>query len=185
MIVLLLAPLSDFFTLTDHVHGSNQCREYWTDAASTSITVRMRGHEHAILHNLGCRGFDGEQQLRDFEQEIDELAGIDELTTTDHWFEERRKVVNRLGAGCDKRAACEEAAKRLTRDSLLMFELDDHDQKIADQDLVPFAQLTKRTFTRDEWNAIAKRLEYPDRAPQFADFRMLQGNVMLRVIVTP
>jgi hypothetical protein len=51
------------------------------------------------------------------------------------------------------------------------------------EDLVPFAQLTTRTFTRDEWNAITSRLEYHDRRG-FADFRMLPGNMMLRLIVT-
>ncbi len=49
------------------------------------------------------------------------------------------------------------------------------------EDLVPFAELTTRTFTRDEWDAIAKRLEYHDRKG-FADFRMLEGNTMLRLI---
>lgn len=61
--------------LPETIAGGDVCLEFATDNPDAITTVRLAAGTHAVVHNSGCRGFQGESALTAFEREIDRALG--------------------------------------------------------------------------------------------------------------
>ena len=64
-------------------HKGDGCKAFTTDSPSHEITLQQDGETKSVLHNLGCRGFPREAELKDLEQALYDLMGIRAYTKGD------------------------------------------------------------------------------------------------------
>ncbi len=60
------------------------CKENWTDSQSIRILIQTREYAKSVLHNVGCRGFEREQDLRALEDALDQVFGTKQWIGENH-----------------------------------------------------------------------------------------------------
>ncbi|HQU90904.1 MAG TPA: DUF6438 domain-containing protein [Pyrinomonadaceae bacterium] len=64
---------------------TSECPQYWTDNPSVIITIELKGKRKTVSHYLGCSGTAILEDLRKFEEEVDEVANTNRWTSEFGW----------------------------------------------------------------------------------------------------